>query len=164
MTWHYQMTKWHNRIANWNFQITEWHIAHPSTLRFDHCFPVGTNLSGMFSEHSIFVLFRYLGFGIKCPSWNIPRMLQEHSIRFYRLEPFQNVPRMFRNCSKRNVYIFGAKIRPCQREMPPLWRQNGSFYSNSHLFSFRSECEKRSSDDSCVACRSENGVYVFVIR
>ena len=44
-------------------------------IRFYLWYPVGTNLSGMFSEHSIFVLFRYLGFRIKCPSWNIPRML-----------------------------------------------------------------------------------------
>ena len=28
--------------------------------------PVGTNLFGMFSKHSIFVLFWYSGFGIKC--------------------------------------------------------------------------------------------------
>ena len=58
--------------------------------------PVGTNLSGMFSEHSIIVLFRYLGFRIKCPSWNIPRMLWEQSIRFLPLEPF----RMFPECSE----------------------------------------------------------------
>ena len=72
----------------------------------------------------------------------------------------QNHFRMFPECSEtapNGMFTFLApKYVHVSVEMAPLWRQNGAFHSNSHLFSFRGECEKRkkekrTSDDSCVA-------------